>query len=45
MCFTEGPLHLVFLCEPSANYLIARRLNERSADPFALSSSLTRNLE
>src|SRR5258708_29883958 len=37
MCSTEGPLHLLLLDEPPADYLVDRRLNERCADPFALS--------
>ena len=42
MCSTEGPLHLLFLDEPSADYLVDRRLNECCADPFALSPSLAK---
>ena len=37
---TEGPLHLLFLNEPSADHLVDRRLNECRPDPFALSPSL-----
>jgi hypothetical protein len=36
----EGPLHLLLLDEPPTDYLVDRRLNERRADPFALSPSL-----
>src|ERR1019366_457686 len=41
-CSTEGPLHLLFLDEPSADHLIDRRLDECRADPFALSPSLAK---
>ncbi len=42
MCSTEGPLHLLLLDEPPADYLVDRRLNERRADPFSLSPSLAK---
>ena len=42
MCSAEGPLHLLFLDESSADYLVDRRLNECRADSFALSPSLAK---
>jgi len=42
MCSAEGPLLLLLLDEPPADYLVDRRLNERCADPFALSPSLAK---
>ena len=42
VCSTEGPLHLLFLDEPPADYMVDGRLNECCADPFALSPSLAK---
>jgi hypothetical protein len=42
MCSTKGPLHLLLLDEPPADYLVDRRLNEGCADPFSLSPSLAK---
>jgi hypothetical protein len=39
MCSPERPLHLLFLDEPSAHYLVDRRFNECRANPFSLSPS------
>lgn len=39
VCSSKRPLHLLFLNEPSAHYLIDRRFNEGGANPFSLSPS------